>query len=206
MAVRWHDYTYPGEYLAYNAKLWDFYNRHHEKLRRIRQRFFKELVDPGYIAKVMKGINYDPDSMAETGFINKMYKDVDCPGMFYFAPQREARPDILICSNHAIIPEMRLVAMNDWVTLIAEDLLNDIQWRYDELNFQVMEAMAQGPLNQERARDILGFLRPGGKFPEYYYSTGEEEPLPIEGRLTLCELKEKKLESQYGYYSDQWVG
>ena len=67
------------------------------------------------------------------------------PGPFYFAPQRESRPDVLVATNHCITPEMRLAGMNEWTAILVSGTLNDFQWRYDELTREILDALDAAP-------------------------------------------------------------
>jgi hypothetical protein len=120
---------------------------------------------------------YDPDDFAERGYLDETWKDRNLPHGYYFAPQREDNPNLLILTNMYIIPEMRLFAMHPWTNLIAASQYDDIQWRYDELNHQLLTALYPEPdgelrpLSVERAKDIIDFLTPNsekGKYPDYY--------------------------------------
>jgi len=148
LMVRWNDYDYPREYLSFNPPLF---------------RLFRK--------------PYDPDDFTERGYIDETWKDRNLPRGYYFAPQREDNPNLLVLTNMYVIPEMRLFAMHPWTNLIAGSQYDDIQWRYDELNYQLLSTLYPRPdgdlrpLSVERAKDIIDFLTPDpekGKYPDYY--------------------------------------
>lgn len=182
---RWNDYRYPFEYLAFNRRLWTYYNEKH---------------------KTDKAIH--PDAYDEKGYINKAGEE-NCPSSFYFAPQREENDDILIVTNHYIIPEMRYFAMNRWTQRIVGKRVNDIQWRYDELNSLIHDKLrSKGSIGFEDARELISFLSPSGRNKDYHADnprSRDGKQLRIEGCLSVFDLKNKIVESQYGYFCDKWV-
>ncbi|MGI6621957.1 MAG: hypothetical protein ACOX4T_02205 [Acetivibrionales bacterium] len=81
------------------------------------------------------------DFTDQTGFINKTWVEKNCPSTYYFAPQREDHDDLIIVTNHFIIPEMQLYSMHPWTSRVLGMKINDIQWRYDALNNEIMQAL-----------------------------------------------------------------
>lgn len=222
--ARGADYILPGEYITrWNERLWRAFDRD----------WFVRMVDflgdlAGLVIDLLKGradslwsalradvqalheeADFSRVDFSERGYINSTWQQKNCPGPFYFAPQREHRPDVLVATNHAISPEIRLTAMNEWTALLAGGNLNEIQWRYDELNRQILDAIAASPsgVTEETAWDIITFLRPGGKFPEFYNpdrAKGDAE-IQVHGSVSLCELTAGTMKSLYGYYGDEPV-
>ncbi len=82
LMVRWNDYAYPTENLRFNERLFGLFRK-----------------------------RYDPFAVAERGFINRSWRDRNCPYGYHFAHQRENDPNLVSASQ-----------------------LDDLQWRYDELN------------------------------------------------------------------------
>jgi hypothetical protein len=192
--VRWNDYQYPADYLGFNQGWWNYYNSHHWFTH-------KKLY---------------PDAFTERGYINKKYpnkkcclfSENNCPGSAYFAPQRESNPNLVLVSNHYVVPEMRFFAMYPWTELVLSSQVDDIQWRYDELNNQILTTLDAGPINYAKAKQLIDFLSPYGKFPKYYQynpKSQDGKEIRIEGSTNLMDLKNKTLESHYGYYCDEWV-
>jgi hypothetical protein len=182
--VRWNDYQYPGTYQIFNQALVDGYKEKH----------------PKYAYK------YNPDDFSEKGYLDKLWTEKNCPGPFYFPPQREDLANMVLVTNHQIIPEMRLCAMNDWIATIAAGNLNDIQWRYDELNKQMLTSLGKGYITYEEAKDAIDFLAPDKNYADYYNK--DRKPLnqvQIRGSVSLMDLKKKTIETHYGYYSDEWI-
>lgn len=184
--VRWSDYSYPSDYLEYNNKLWEYYNKKHSGQRVIYK-----------------------DAFTKTGYINRSFEEKNCPSIFYFAPQRESSNNIVIAANHFIIPEMRLYAMYPWTAAIVGDRINDMQWRYDELNNQILNIIdKKGFIHYQDAKQLIDFLAPYGKYPLYYADnsrSSDGREIRIEGCTSVFDLKNKTVENHYGYYCDEWV-
>jgi len=186
LMVRWNDYEYPIEYLNYNNALWKNYNK------------------KSPLSRMMYS-----DAFNKKGYINRAPKEKNCPSTFYFAPQRETESDIVITTNHYIIPEMRLYAMYPWTSSVVGEKINDIQWRYDELNYQILSTLEKkGSIDYPTARKLIDFLAPYGKYPSYYAGnprSSDGREIRIEGCTSLFDLKNLTVESHYGYYCDDWV-
>jgi hypothetical protein len=161
------------------------------------------------IAAMVRGTVFSADAFGERGFINAAWTGRNCPGPFYFAPQREQRPNMIVATNHAISPEMRLTSMNEWIGLLGGGIQNDIQWRYDELNREILEALDASPGGIEAATawELIDFLRPNGRFPEYYNPGGKRDwrQVQVHGSVTLCELTGRTMTSRFGRYGDEPV-
>jgi hypothetical protein len=176
--VRWENYKYDEAYFEFNQKCF--------------KRFHKELY---------------PDALGRKGFINRTHSEKNCPLTYYFPPERETRDDVILATNHFVIPEMRFTSMDRLLGLLAADVVNDSQWRYDVLNATILDAIEEAEnagksgIGYDKAKEILDFLNPSGRFPDYY---GKDKRI-IEGSLSLFDLKKKTVESHYGYYEDEWI-
>lgn len=201
MVVRESNYTYPVDYMTdFNNVLFETYNKLHPK----------KPVPP-----------YDPAKFGERGYIDatnttdktKDYPgtlETNCPATYYFAPQREQSDDLLIVTNGNITPELRLTAMNDWIAMLAGSDMNDIQWRYDELNDELLRAMVEAKsggslIDEKKAQQIIDFRAPGSSLYEVKFKKDGWQSIEINGSVSLCELKSKMITSHYGYYGDPWV-
>ena len=196
MMVRWNDYLYPQKYLDLNKPLMDFMKE------------YKKRLVP--LALILDKYNYvyDPADFSLKGFLNKTRLESNCPMSYYFAPQKEDRDDFLVASNHYVIPEMRLCAMNEWTQFIASGNIQDIQWRYDELNFELLTALESAPVTKAKLKEILLFCSPydPGKFKDYYNHKGlPKEEVYVNGSISLMDLKGNVMDTLYGYFSDEWV-
>jgi len=152
----------------------------------------------------------------KTGFVDSTFKAKAVPNGYYFAPQREEKSDMVLATNMYINPSMRLCSMAPWTTMISADHMDDTQWRYDALNKILLKEY--GKIDFEKARDIIDFLAPNGKYytnfyeevnnSDYFYqiaSSSDGKTLQIFGATSICDLTEKIIESHYGYYADEWV-
>jgi hypothetical protein len=129
--VRWYGAPFPDEYLGFNHKLWQFYRAAHDPL-----------------------IQLYPDAFTPQGYINRTPKEKNCPSGFYFAPRRTGR-GVFVTTNHFLLPHMRLCAMEPWVALVTSGNVNDIQWRYDELNHRILQEIeTRGHVDYDAAKRI----------------------------------------------------
>lgn len=200
MIVRESTYTYPSEYLDFNKVLIETYNKNNHKAQ----------VPP-----------YDPLKYGERGYIDKTNTtdithnypgtlETNCPAAYFFTPQREHSDDLLIVTNGNISPEMRLTAMNEWIALLAGSSINDIQWRYDELNEELLQAMNDAKsggvlINEKKVRQIIDFRAPGSYDYKVKFPKDDWIKTIINGSVSLCELTHKVITSHYGCYGDPWV-
>lgn len=177
LMVRWNDYRYPESFLQFNKALFEYYHQ-----------------------------PYSAADFGERGYINKTYSEKTCPFAFYFAPQRENKDDVLIMINHYVVPSMRLCAMNPWTVLVAKGNIDDIQWRYDELNNQVLQSY--GSIDFEKAKVLIDFLAPYHKFPKYYEhspASSDGTTKIIRGSVSAFNLTDKVIQSHFGFFKDEWV-
>jgi hypothetical protein len=215
LVARSTDYRYPDHFIRdWNAGLWRAWDR---SLLRKALDFIFDLFSGGKgslgkrfreeIEELAKGADFSRADFSERGFINRRWTEKNCPGPFYFAPQRERRGDLLVATNHCISPEMRLTEMTEWIALMSGGQQNDIQWRYDELNREILEAIDAAPsgIGADTAWNLINFLKPNGTFPDYYNPSGALpwEEVQVHGSVTLCELTGRTLTSLFGYYGDE---
>jgi hypothetical protein len=181
LMVRWADFDYPEIYVqTFNDGLW--------------KKFNKTLY---------------PDAFTEMGYIDRTPREHNCPESYYFAPQRETLSELVLVTNQFISPEMRLCGMDPWTTRVAKGALDDLQWRYDELNHRILSQLAEGgTITYGVARSLIDFLAPYGDFPDYYAhnpTSKDGKELSICGSTSLFDLKGKTVESHFGYFCDKWI-
>jgi hypothetical protein len=223
LVARSRDYRFPQDYIEdWNEQLWHAFDRSWIlRLADTSLDFIESIADGfkgksgslwrmlgGEIEKLNQGsAAYSPSYFTERGYINATWTDSNCPGPFYFAPQRANRPDVLVATNHCISPEMRLAGMSEWTAILAGSSLNDIQWRYDELNREILDALDAAPsgIDEQAAWQLIDFLRPNGKFPEYHNPGGARDwrEVQVYGSVSLCELTGRTLTSLFGYHGDE---
>ncbi len=188
--VRNSGFRAPEGYYAFNRKLFEYYKQTH----------------PGY------KYDYREKDFETHGILNDSWKDKNCPGNRYFAPQREFIDNMLIVTNTYIIPEMRLYAMPSFTNLISQSHQNDFQWRYDMLNKILLDQIKKGKISFKTAREIINFISPESefaKFNDHYYTDpekyGRDTHIPVEGSVSILSLKNLYMETITGYYEDDWV-
>ena len=183
--VRWNDYPYPADFLKYNPA------------------FFEHFKKP-----------FRDDFFTPCGYLDQTWTDTANPESFYYAPQRGSLDNLIVITNAFITPEMRTVAMHPWSNEVTKPHQSDIQWRFDELTHELLEAAGAcgdsgpGKISFAKAREIIDFLNPGGKFPAYYANnprSSDGKAAVIEGSVSLFDLTHLKMTSHYGYYPDEWI-
>ena len=179
--VRWDDYVEPTDYRPFNDGLWR---------RKPKRRY--------------------PDAFTRVGRIDRTHEEHNCPSSSYFAPLRARRNQVVICSNHYVIPEMRLCAMTQWINILESMCADNSQWRYDELNRRTLLALQDGPIDAETAKELIDFLAPNRVtgHPTYYEKSPKSPDgleTAIEGVISLFDLKRRTVESHYGYSCDDWI-
>ena len=60
-------------------------------------------------------------------------------------------------------------------------------------------------MSEAAAWNIIDFLRPDGRFPDYYNPAGvlPWRRVPVHGSVSLCELRGLTMTSRFGYYGDE---
>lgn len=188
LKIRRDDYAYPDTFFSFN---------------------------PGFFTKF--GKTYDPEEFFnESAFIDSTFRAKAVPKGYYFAPQRETKPDLVLTTNMYINPSMRLCSMAPWTIMVSADHMDDAQWRYDALNRLLLKNY--GKIDFQKAKDIIDFLAPNGKFytdfyqeinnSDYFYqiaASSDGKTLQVFGATSICDLTEKVIESHYGYFADEWT-
>ena len=179
--VRWDQFHLPRDWIdTFNPRIW----------RRFRRCLHRDAFSP-------------------YGRINHTPEERNCPTGYYFAPLRGRKRNVILTTNHFVIPEMRLCSMHPWANRIFSRHHDGSQWRYDELNRRILTTLdRRGPIDRETAKRLLCFLYPDGDYPHFYArnprSRDGKERL-ILGSTTLFDLKARIVETHYGFYNDAWV-
>jgi len=103
---------------------------------------------------------------------------------------------------------MRLTSMTRWIARIGEGMIDDFPWRYDTLSQLLRDALKAHPggLQAGEAWDIINFLTPEpgkGQFTDYYDPKGKRwQDIPVKASVSLLDLGEKTMKSQFGCYGD----
>ena len=123
------------------------------------------------------------------------------PGNFYFPPLRvKSNENILIATNHNIIPYSRLWSMNRWTDIVMSyGQIVDTQWRYDRLN--ILLHKDYGNIDDKIAWKTITYL---WDIPGYYTHLEKYNgEYIIEGTTSLINLDKNSIESMYGYKCDK---
>lgn len=187
MMVRWSDSAFSVEYLNFNKRLFNYFNK-----------------------------PYNDDQFRESGFLDGVSTETNCPDAYYFSPLRETGKNLIIATNTYLIPEMKMCMMRKALVdkikdrpagiKIAKNTYDDIQWRYDVLNKMLLDSY--GDIDFDRAQEIISLLKPEGIYPEYYTKnpkSSDGKTKSIEGTISVCDLKNKIMRSHFGYYADEWM-
>lgn len=161
---------------------------------------------------------YHPERFTDpAGMLVDNPKAPGLPLAYYFAPLRVTRPGMFVVTNLFITPEMRLLAMNDWTVQVpaASNEYSDFQWRYDELNRTLCQALEEGSVSWEKAWQCINFLQPyddrGHKTRNFFYygiRQGRELPreeIQVGGSVSLADLHALVMKTRYGQYVDEPV-
>jgi len=180
LKIRWDNYEYPDTFFYFNT---------------------------GLFIKYQKPYHLE-DILDRTGFIDSTFKEAGVPKGYYFAPQREQKPDIVLASNMYINPSMRLCSMAPWTIMMSAEHMDNVQWRYDALNKILLTEY--GKIDFNKAKEIIDFLSPNGKYytdfyervngSDYFYqipSSSDSKTLQIFGATSVCNLTDKIIESHY---------
>lgn len=176
--VRNMTYEFPQEFLSFNKGLFD-----------------------------VAGLS-QPDASAwgPEGFVFPKWQQEDADwgkiGSKYFSPQREQKQGLVVVSNFAVIPQVRISQMTGWASLFPAHAM---QFRYDYLNRALLQA--HGAIDYEGARHILTFLEPD-RMPGYWNNTlNPVDPMSaqVEGTLSLCDTQARVFETKGGYWKDGWL-
>eukprot|EP00164_Ancoracysta_twista_P005192 GFYU01007096.1.p1 GENE.GFYU01007096.1~~GFYU01007096.1.p1 ORF type:complete len:618 (+),score=223.48 GFYU01007096.1:227-2080(+) len=123
----------------------------------------------------------------------------------YFAPQREDLDDLVLVSNFAVSPEVRLTEMGYWPNLMMATG-EAIQWRYDELNNRLQDAF--GTFDMEKTKEVLSYLSPD--VTPGYWNTPRVDPhnpmtMEISGALSAVDTRRRQIQTKSGYWIDGWL-
>ncbi|MDY6861467.1 MAG: carcinine hydrolase/isopenicillin-N N-acyltransferase family protein [Thermodesulfobacteriota bacterium] len=145
------------------------------------------------------------------------------PGKFYhdketytvkveFPPQIEEDDNVLIATNHFLIPRMRFLQFDPAFFIVyADGVLSDSVWRYEQMADLIMDKDYYGKIDffgsdpempaEGSAGWIIDFLNT--KRTDYYKGGLFSE---VPGHHVIINNTTKELKGLFGYMSDPWVG
>ena len=156
-----------------------------------------EMPDKGVMFRTQDWIF--PDVFKNKNFFVKSKDGKHYYGI-YFPDQAETRPDVVLTTNHYVIPRMALTTFSPWINFYSSGVLPSSTRRYAQL----IELLEQdyGRIDFEKARELIDFLNPNRKDSQgnnrYHY----EVHGPIAGHHAIIDNKTRTIEVLFGYYSD----
>ncbi|MCD6570451.1 MAG: hypothetical protein J7L53_07085 [Deltaproteobacteria bacterium] len=135
----------------------------------------------------------------------------------YFPDQVETNPDVVVATNHFIIPRMRFTQFEPIVYLgYAIEPLPESVWRYETMVDLILDNYENidffGPDSEQPAEGsagwIIDFLNPNGEINSSAFYRDKDKPLDgeVEGHHAIMNNTTKEIKALFGYYQDPWVG
>jgi hypothetical protein len=129
-----------------------------------------------------------------------------------FPPQIEEDDDVLIATNHFLIPRMRFLQFDPAFFIVyANGALPDSVWRYEEMANLILNEDYYGKIDffgsdpeipaEGSAGWIIDFLNT--KRCDYYEGGLSSE---VPGHHVIINNSTKEMKGLFGYMSDPWVG
>jgi hypothetical protein len=153
-----------------------------------------------------------------------------------FTPQTEENQELLVSTNHLLVPQMRMYQFETVMQLIygSSGELGDSTWRYNNMVKYIYDSIwdnkkikffGDNPDYPEKgsAGWIIDFLNTKNDYPWYYMdkekckdcadieSCSKDKwentiDTPVLGHHTIIDNNNKEMRSLYGYMTDPWVG
>jgi len=111
----------------------------------------------------------------------------------YFPDQLETWTDVVLTTNHYVIPRMVFASFHPWLTLVYDRTSS--YYRYEKLH-ELMEA-EYGKIDYDTAKNLIDFLNPNSVYGDLeFYDHGGE----IEGHHVLVDNLNLTIDALFGYY------
>jgi len=111
----------------------------------------------------------------------------------WFSPERVLRNDLVIGTNFAVVPSLRIAAMGFWTSL---DGMGAPQFRYDGLLDTILQTIEQNNgISYDMMEYVITYL---DRIPGYYGAT-------VDGIMAVGDLQNKIIRSKGGYWIDAFV-
>ena len=153
------------------------------------------VVDETYRGKAMEIPQYNnsPKYPDDHTFLNYSFPD-----------PIEEFPDLIVATNHYLLPWMRLFQWAPLVSLVWKTYWPSTDWRYETLTGLLLERTDNGfSFDWEAAWETTDFLNPST--PEGAFFHGSRQSQPIGGHVALMDGRNLLLRALYGYYDHPWV-
>ncbi len=124
----------------------------------------------------------------------------------YFSPARvpAARTDVVLVSNVALVPQLRVAEMTGWASVVPGEAM---QWRYDTLAKRVVGLAEQSAFDLAAVQNTILFLDPW-QSPGYWKVRavpGDLNSTVIEGAISAMDCQAKIMRTKTGYFGDDWL-
>jgi len=124
----------------------------------------------------------------------------------YFSPARVPlqRTDVVLVSNVALVPQLRVAEMTGWASVVPGEAM---QWRYDTLARRVVTVADTVGFDLEAAQNTILFLDPW-QSPGYWKVQavpGDLNSTVIEGAISAMDCQAKVIRTKTGYFGDDWL-
>ena len=142
---------------------------------------------------------YDPSNYSADIELKQMGISL---GTNYFVPSR-SKKDLLVTSNDAIVPLMRLFQMSSGANDAADMTSKAVQWRYDRAVFFGSKLLGRKHPSRQKLESVVSFLSPehfmGPGDTQYWKSKDESAPLTatIEGNLNIIRAGPRRRSSAH---------
>ena len=124
----------------------------------------------------------------------------------YFSPARvpAQRTDIVLVSNVALVPQLRVAEMTGFASVVPGE---SMQWRYDTLAKRVVTVAETSGFDLEATQNTILFLDPW-QSPGYWKVQaipGDANSTVIEGAISAMDCQAKVIRTKTGYFGDDWL-
>lgn len=180
MYVRDIDYVFPKEFFQFNKRLIEFTGTpYNDSVWGERDIWFNTAAEENIASKKLM--------------------------TFYFNPQRENREDVILLSNGAIIPQMRLSQMGTIPAIFDAFTPGTLQWRYDLLNRHILDNW--GKIDEAKALDIAMYLAPDrvDYWVEDRVDPNDPMTAAVLGSIHVCRLRDLIMHTLSGHYCTPWI-
>ena len=121
-----------------------------------------------------------------------------------FPDPLEERADLIVATNHFLVPGMRLYQWAPWVALVWRTYWPASEWRYRTQTELLLDRVESGrALDWESAWRIADFLNPATVEGSFFY--GPDRTRDVGGHVALMDGRDLILRALYGRYDDPWV-
>jgi hypothetical protein len=123
---------------------------------------------------------------------------------YNFPDPLEERSDLIVATNHFLIPGMRPYQWAPWVALVWKTYWPATEWRYSTQTELLLEHAEGGrTLDWESAWRIADFLDPSTAEGSFF--NGPDRTQEVAGHVALMDGRDLLLRGLFGHYHEPWV-